>query len=143
MISVYKYCQIKAAVIRALGREGVSVGWDDVAANEEGEWVPVRALGRAVSAEEVRYDLLDVSAVPVPGDPGALMGRGRAGLQRLRGMLEETLGEGDELGQVGAETAEAVITNEGRGAGPADSETGVGGVIERLHRVFFPEGVGS
>ena len=115
----------------------VSVGWDEVAANEAGEWVPARSLGRAVSEDEIRYDLLDVSAVPVPGDPGALMERERAGLRGLRVMLDEALGEGDELGQVGEGRDPPAPT----GGGPADSDAGVveeedDPELEQLERLY-------
>jgi hypothetical protein len=52
----------------------VSVGWDDVKRNGT-----------------VYYDLLDISAVPVPGDPDALMMRERAGLRNLHQTLGKKL----------------------------------------------------
>jgi len=127
----------------------VSVGWDTVAADESGAWVPVRSLGRTVDEEEMRFDLLDISAVPVPGDPGALMERERAGWRSVRGAVDEVLGEarsgdrpeqgerdleiaatdGDELGQVA----------KGR-AGPGDPAVAEG--IRRLYEMVFPKGAG-
>lgn len=52
----------------------VSVGWDVI--EHEG--------GR-------RYDLLDISAVPVPGDPDALMERQREGLRSLQRQIDTVL----------------------------------------------------
>jgi len=52
----------------------VSVGWDEVQRDDE-----------------LRYDLLDISGVPVPGDPDALMEREMAGLRRLRRNLDAVL----------------------------------------------------
>jgi hypothetical protein len=63
----------------------VSIGWDDVDANG----VPVyRSRATAVA-----HDLLDVSAVPVPGDPGALVERQARALAALRGDIDALLGD--------------------------------------------------
>lgn len=62
----------------------VSVGWDDV--DEAG--IPTR-VSRAAA---VARDLLDISGVPVPGDPEALMERQRVGLRGLWRELDEVLG---------------------------------------------------
>lgn len=56
----------------------VSVGWDTV--RENGETL---------------YDLLDISAVPVPGDPDALMERQRVGLRDLSSALARVLDQGE------------------------------------------------
>jgi len=53
----------------------VSVGWDEVQRDDK-----------------LRYDLLDISGVPVPGDPDALMEREMAGLRRLQRNLGAVLG---------------------------------------------------
>lgn len=50
----------------------VSVGWNTIEMSPSGDG---RSLGRVTRAE-----LLDISAVPVPGDPGALMERQARGL---------------------------------------------------------------
>lgn len=54
----------------------VSVGWE-----EHGD------------GDELRYELLDISAVPVPGDPDALMERQQAGLRSLRRDIDALLSE--------------------------------------------------
>lgn len=57
----------------------VSVGWIDVpGAREE---------------DGISHELLDISAVPVPGDPVALMERQRAGLRSLRRDIDAVLEE--------------------------------------------------
>jgi hypothetical protein len=53
----------------------VSVGWDVV--------YPEGKAARDVSPEDVILDLLDVSAVPIPGDPSALMMRQKRALASL------------------------------------------------------------
>jgi len=58
----------------------VSVGWDDVRIEDE-----------------PGYDLLDISAVPVPGDPDALMERQARGYARLREDLDLVLGERSDV----------------------------------------------
>lgn len=63
----------------------VSVGWRDV---ETGE-------GKAA---EVQHELLDISAVPVPGDPDALAERQRSALRELGWRLME-IGNDEELDQ--------------------------------------------
>jgi len=115
----------------------VSVGWDEVAADEGGDWVPVRTLSWQVKPEDIRYDLLDVSAVPVPGDPSALMERERAGLRRLRSVLDEMLGEreGDQAAEDGDEAGQV------DGAARADSEPDGQAWVKSVHRIFYPEGV--
>ena len=55
----------------------VSVSWDDV--TKDG--VPVRAAGRG--AEPVAHDLLEIAAVPVPGDASALAERQVAAMRSL------------------------------------------------------------
>lgn len=50
----------------------VSVGWNTIEMSPSGDG---RSLGRVTKAE-----LLDISAVPVPGDPGALIEREKRGL---------------------------------------------------------------
>lgn len=58
----------------------VSVGWDT---HRDGE--------------QTRNELLDISAVPVPGDPDALMERQVRALQKLDTILTEIVDEPDEL----------------------------------------------
>lgn len=58
----------------------VSVGWDTI--EKEGNRI-------------TRAELLDISAVPVPADPGALMERQRIGLRSLRAGLDELLNDED------------------------------------------------
>lgn len=53
----------------------VSVGWDVI--------LPEGKTLRDVSPEDVKLDLLDVSAVPIPGDPSALMLRQKRALAAL------------------------------------------------------------
>jgi hypothetical protein len=59
----------------------VSVGWDTQAME------PGRAPG--VRGEVTRADLLDISAVPVPGDPNALISRQARALAQLAAAVEE------------------------------------------------------
>lgn len=53
----------------------VSVGWNTIEMTPSGDG---RSLGRVTKAE-----LLDISAVPVPGDPGALIDREKRGLAEI------------------------------------------------------------
>lgn len=57
----------------------VSVGWDEIEAD-----------GR------VMYDLLDISAVPVPGDPDALKERQVAGMRGIYQQIQKVLDEADD-----------------------------------------------
>lgn len=67
----------------------VSVGWDDV----DGQGVPARVSRQKPMA----HDLLDISAVPVPGDPGALAERQMRALAALRTDIDEVMGEGETI----------------------------------------------
>lgn len=65
----------------------VSVGWDFV--DENGERLSWWSLDAEEIRDEAFYDLTEVSAVPVPADPDALIERQRAGLIDLgRGLLD-------------------------------------------------------
>lgn len=79
----------------------ISVSWDDI--DEDG--VPVRASGK----KPVAHELLEIAAVPVPGDPDALIQRQarsmRATLAALEGLDDEGVTEDDA-----APAARAVIT---------------------------------
>lgn len=96
----------------------VSVSWDDV--DEDG--VPVRNSGK----KAVAHDLLEIAAVPVPGDPGALQERQATALRALRDDLDAVLGAGsdDDPAPAGAAT--------GRAAADGDAERAVGGSYEDL-----------
>lgn len=63
----------------------VSVSWDDV--DEDG--IPTRNSGK----KAVAHDLLEIAAVPVPGDPQALQGRQVTALRALRADLDAVLGD--------------------------------------------------
>lgn len=63
----------------------VSVSWDDV--DEDG--VPVRSSGK----KAVSHDLLEIAAVPVPGDPDALMERQVTALRAVRTDIDRLLGD--------------------------------------------------
>lgn len=63
----------------------ISVSWEDV--DEDG--VPVRASGK----KAVAHDLLEIAAVPVPGDPGALMERQVTALRAVRTDIDALLGD--------------------------------------------------
>lgn len=67
------------------GLDAVSVSWDDVDASG----VPARASGK----KPVAHQLLEVSAVPVGMDPGALQEGTRLGLRALQADIEAALGE--------------------------------------------------
>lgn len=69
----------------------VSVSWDDV--DEDG--VPVRNSGK----KAVAHDLLEIAAVPVPGDPDALQERQATALRALRDDLDAVLGGADDAPQ--------------------------------------------
>lgn len=62
----------------------ISVSWEDV----DAEGVPTRASGE----DAVAHDLLEIAAVPVPGDPGALLERQAAAARALLASLDEPSG---------------------------------------------------
>jgi HK97 family phage prohead protease len=82
----------------------VSVGWNTVEMKPSGDG---RSLGTVTRAE-----LLDISAVPVPGDPGALIEREKRGLLADIGMQLSRITEDNEK-------TEAVISEDVDWAGTA------------------------
>ncbi len=81
----------------------VSVGWDTQGME------PGRAPG--VRGEVTRADLLDISAVPVPGDPNALISRQARALAQLAAAVEEGGIMQPDLEQVGwSDTAAAMVS---------------------------------
>lgn len=80
----------------------VSVSWDDV--DEDG--IPVRNSGK----KAVAHDLLEIAAVPVPGDPGALQERQVTALRALRADLDAVLDGGTTTAPDPAPTGERAIT---------------------------------
>lgn len=80
-----------AAEVERKYRDGflhaVSVSWDDV--DEHG--VPMRAGG----GKAVAHELLEIAAVPVPGDPAALIERQAVALRSLARELDEVMGGAD------------------------------------------------
>jgi len=95
----------------------VSVSWDDV--DEDG--IPVRVSGK----KAVAHDLLEIAAVPVPGDPAALAEREMTALRALRddldAIIEDPDGEGEDADvQEGPQAAEP--TGATPGAHPRDAE---------------------
>lgn len=77
----------------------VSVSWDDV----DDDGTPIRASG----GDAVAHDLLEIAAVPVPGDPDALLERQAVALRSLARDITDALDsvEGEPEGE--AEPAEA------------------------------------
>lgn len=63
----------------------VSVSWDDV----DADGVPIRAGG----GDAVAHDLLEIAAVPVPGDPDALLERQAAALRALSRDIDAALAD--------------------------------------------------
>jgi len=96
----------------------VSVGWDTMVKNDDGEFVPIDWRYEIRPSDEVRLDLLDISGVPVPGDPDALIERQVVGLRSLYRELSAVLKEVD------ADDAEA-----GRQRAVADA-AGPGGAVD-------------
>jgi len=96
----------------------VSVGWDE---NEvDGK---------------VQYELLDISAVPVPGDPDALMERQIAGLRRMFEewtQRPETEDRGPEEAVVEPGDAEETVGREGLGPSTDLASRAAGGVDPEL-----------
>ncbi len=76
----------------------VSVGWDTLAYQPD----PNGGRGKVLKA-----DLLDISAVPVPGDPDALMERQKRALSDLGATLNKLLEPQSEPDTVGLTEAEA------------------------------------
>ena len=78
-----------AAEVERKYRDGflhaVSVSWDDV----DADGVPTRVSGK----DAVAHDLLEIAAVPVPGDPAALLERQAVALRSLARDLTEALGD--------------------------------------------------
>lgn len=66
----------------------VSVGWDTI--------IPPGKHMHEVTKDQIRLDLLDISAVPVPGDPDALMERQIRAIQKLDTILTEISDAPDE-----------------------------------------------
>lgn len=66
----------------------VSVSWDDVDATG----TPVRAAG----GRAVAHDLLEIAAVPVPGDPGALQDKRTTALRSMARELIDALADADD-----------------------------------------------
>lgn len=66
----------------------VSVGWQDT--TRDGT-----PLGRTAGPDDVWHELFDVSAVPVPGDPAALIAGGRAAVRAMVAELGESLAADD------------------------------------------------
>ena len=89
----------------------VSVSWDDV--DEDG--IPVRNSGK----KAVAHDLLEIAAVPVPGDPGALKERQVTALRALRADLDAVLSE-DPVAGIILPAGGSVITP----AAPVQAPTG-------------------
>jgi len=85
----------------------VSVGWEEI-----------------TNDGETRNDLLDISAVPIPGDPQALMPRQRTLVRNLGNELLNAFADGDEevLGEQRAEDDED-DADTGEGEGEGDEET--------------------
>lgn len=63
----------------------LSASWDDI----DDKGLAVRVSG----AKPVAHDLLELAAVPVPGDPAALMEREMAGMRALRDGLDALLSD--------------------------------------------------
>lgn len=95
----------------------VSVGWGVVRDKEHGEF----------------YDLLDVSAVPVPADASALIERQRAAYTTLRDALDATLQRSEEAEDWQSVAAEMVSLYL-RSAEDADDEE-----RERRYRALLPK----
>lgn len=89
-----------AAEVERKYRDGflhaVSVSWDDV----DADGVPTRVSGK----DAVAHDLLEIAAVPVPGDPAALLERQAVALRSLARDLTETWYDGQARRQAEIET---------------------------------------
>lgn len=87
----------------------VSVSWDDV----DADGVPVRAGG----GDAVAHDLLEIAAVPVPGDPDALLERQAAALRALSRDIDAALADDEP------ELRESTVSGgEGTGLRKLDAE---------------------
>lgn len=77
----------------------VSVGWDTQVKHENEEFVSMDWHYEFREGDEIRLDLLDISGVPVPGDPDALIERQVVGLRSLYRDLSAILEEVDKEGE--------------------------------------------
>lgn len=88
--------------------DAVSVGWSNITA-AEARRRNYDEIPEDADDDEVWHELLDISAVPVPGDPDALAERQRMALVALRRDLDEALGDGDGAGDADNAVTSCVI----------------------------------
>jgi hypothetical protein len=126
-----------AADIERKYRQGflnaVSVGWDTI--------LPAGKQMSQVAKDEIRLDLLDVSAVPIPGDPDALMERQRRALADYgRDLLKLIEPEGAQGAPDGGATRAAMSTAaDGAGAQLVGAQYGKRGAIPYAKTAKAPE----
>lgn len=107
----------------------VSVGWDTLQTEQ--------SANPSIRAVVTKAELLDISAVPVPGDPGALLERQRRGLQTLATDVLRVLDGGDDgqqraaiPGHTTAKADEGMAWDAGAQVGQCPAESGP---LRRMH----------